>query len=60
MLFSSSAGPWGIILPKVSPGLTAREAEPVPRMAVAAGMQVVVVTDELNTWAAFLRNFSPS
>lgn len=47
-------------MPKVSPGLTAREAEPVQRMAVAAGMEVVVVTDELNTWAAFLRNFSPS
>lgn len=46
MPFFSSAGPWGIILPKVSTGLTAREAEPVPRMAVAAGMQVVVVTDE--------------
>lgn len=30
----------------------AREAEPVVRMAVAAGMQVIVVTEELNTWAA--------
>ncbi|MFT4151503.1 MAG: MurR/RpiR family transcriptional regulator [Paracoccaceae bacterium] len=30
----------------------AREAEPVVKLAVAAGMQVVVVTEELNTWAA--------
>jgi DNA-binding MurR/RpiR family transcriptional regulator len=30
----------------------AREAEPIVKLAVAAGMDVVVVTDELNTWAA--------
>lgn len=29
----------------------AREAEPVARLAAASGMDVVVVTDELNTWA---------
>lgn len=29
----------------------AREAEPITRLAVSSGMDVVVVTDELNTWA---------